>query len=66
MPFTYDIKTDDLYLEGREEGALQKSIEAIQRVLLRLPDYSDTDIADLLGVDVELVQRVRHGDISND
>jgi predicted transposase YdaD len=67
MPITYDIKTDGLYLEGREEGRKkgqeygerQKTIEVIQRTIQRFPEWTDEEIAELAGSEVALVEEVR-------
>jgi DNA-dependent RNA polymerase auxiliary subunit epsilon len=62
MPIRYNIKTDDLYLEGREEGreetAAQKDYLFVRNLLLNT-DFSAEKIALLADVAVAYVQKVK-------
>ncbi len=53
MPFTYDIKNDIHYQQGREEG-IEKSIEN----LLLKTDFTVEKIADISNASLELVKKI--------
>ena len=59
MPIHYDIETDGLYLEGIEKGEKKGLEKAVKSVMSKLLNYSDDQIADLLGAPLDLVQKVR-------
>jgi predicted transposase YdaD len=45
--------------EGRQEGRLTFAEETVQRAILKFPNFSDTDIAELIGMDIPFVQSIR-------
>jgi predicted transposase YdaD len=45
--------------EGREEGRIELMESTISTLILKLPDFSDIQIAELSGFSVEAVRRVR-------
>ena len=53
MPFTYDIKNDIRYKQGRDEG-LEKSIES----LLLKTSFTVKQVADILNVSLDLVKKI--------
>ena len=69
MPITYDITKDKLYLRGKREGKEEekertgKKIEATQRGMIErmliTDQLTDNQIAEIAGVSVGFVQKVR-------
>jgi predicted transposase/invertase (TIGR01784 family) len=57
MPFTYDIKNDIRYKQGREEG-LEKGIEKSIESLLLKTDFTAKQVADILSVSSDLVKKI--------
>ncbi len=53
MPFTYDIKNDIRYQQGREEG-IEKSIEN----LLLKTDFTTEQVAEILNTSLSLVKKI--------
>lgn len=55
--------TEDSFQEGKKKGkeeGLEEGMEIpVRQYLLRFPNASDTDVVSLLGVPLELVQRIR-------
>ena len=62
MPIHYDYEADTLYKKGRDVEAAKKDYTFVRNLLLntgRHEQFSDEEIALLVGVTVEFVQKVK-------
>ncbi|MEM6966766.1 MAG: hypothetical protein AAF573_18525 [Bacteroidota bacterium] len=56
---TYDMLINQGVIKGRKEGKIEGMEIIIESLIIKFPDYSDKEIADIAGVSEEFVKNVR-------